>query len=465
MTLPNRPGYQVSDSHSASTNQTQNSSTARKGQSPVIVGPTLGQLPNGALAFPTLFAPNGAPTSFEQMKNHFGGFLGPQLSGNSGNNFLQNHMHNGPMSNNNSSSSVASSILSEFTGSTSEKSNSNNDNHHHFMEFPTISKLHTMQSHQTSGSSSSTPSSTSSSTSNSAQSSSSGNQKNSADSVSVENYTPEELSLRKSYVRAHRLLPNTIEVLNSCRKEGMLWEPKIDQTLVTAMMPPITPNENGLGADQSIEDFLHSQGIETCPLNSEDPQKNLERQEFVTRLEQLKEKYAEELEKLDRVCNDFCFGMLNLLREQVTFRPVTDQETQMKILGIQYRFHNVKNKLRQNVFTAILQIHKQYNQARKKKRMLPKKATESLSAWFFEHINDPYPSEEEKSHLASLAGLTLTQVNNWFGNKRIRYKRKCLEEDNKTRNRRGQSVMMSDDSPPPSQMTLKDKQPSQQPVF
>ena len=92
---------------------------------------------------------------------------------------------------------------------------------------------------------------------------------------------------------------------------------------------------------------------------------------------------------------------------------MTDQETQMKLLGIQYRFHNVKNKLRQNVFSAILALHKQFNQTRKKKRMLPKKATESLSQWFFDHINDPYPSEEEKNTLAAAAGLTLIQVNNW----------------------------------------------------
>lgn len=143
------------------------------------------------------------------------------------------------------------------------------------------------------------------------------------------------------------------------------------------MMTPL--NENG--ADVSLEDFLHSQGIETGSLNSEDIQKNAERQEFIMRLDQIKEKYHDELERLNRVCNEFCFGMLNLLREQLTIRPVTDQETQMKLLGIQYRFHNVKNKLRQNVFSAILALHKQFNQTRKKKRMLPKKATESLSQW------------------------------------------------------------------------------------
>jgi len=58
-----------------------------------------------------------------------------------------------------------------------------------------------------------------------------------------------------------------------------------------------------------------------------------------------------------------------------------------------------------------------------------------LNVFFFLNSNnyfkDPYPSEEEKSLLAASGGLTITQVNNWFGNKRIRYKRKCLEEEAK----------------------------------
>ena len=29
--------------------------------------------------------------------------------------------------------------------------------------------------------------------------------------------------------------------------------------------------------------------------------------------------------------------------------------------------------------------------------------------------------------LATKAGITLSQTNNWFGNKRIRYKKKCVE--------------------------------------
>ncbi len=110
---------------------------------------------------------------------------------------------------------------------------------------------------------------------------------------------------------------------------------------------------------------------------------------------------------------------------------------------------------------AIVLLQKHYNQVKKKRRSLNKKATEVLNTWFFNHrthpllfdvvclvhhidirsssssswtafaVNDPYPSDEEKMMLASHCGLTLNQVNNWFGNKRIRYKRKCLEEEAK----------------------------------
>jgi len=123
--------------------------------------------------------------------------------------------------------------------------------------------------------------------------------------------------------------------------------------------------------------------------------------------------------------------MLTLMRDQASIRPVTDHEIQLKISGIQQKFDYVRNQLRQNVCNAILVLQKQYHQSPKKRRSLPKKATEQLSTWFFDHLNDPYPADEEKTLLAASGGLTMSQVNNWFGNKRIRYKRKCLEEETK----------------------------------
>ncbi|KAG8127594.1 hypothetical protein E2320_014498 [Naja naja] len=62
-----------------------------------------------------------------------------------------------------------------------------------------------------------------------------------------------------------------------------------------------------------------------------------------------------------------------------------------------------------------------------------KQATEVLNEYFYSHLSNPYPSEEAKEELAKKCGITVSQVSNWFGNKRIRYKKnigKFQEEAN-----------------------------------
>eukprot|EP00171_Calliarthron_tuberculosum_P014488 IDg14488t1 len=49
-----------------------------------------------------------------------------------------------------------------------------------------------------------------------------------------------------------------------------------------------------------------------------------------------------------------------------------------------------------------------------------------LNAWFMTNFDNPYPSNAEKSKLALQCGITLSQVNNYFGNRRIRTKRKFI---------------------------------------
>lgn len=57
---------------------------------------------------------------------------------------------------------------------------------------------------------------------------------------------------------------------------------------------------------------------------------------------------------------------------------------------------------------------------------LSEKAKETLEKWFQEHISAPYPKKQEKDELAALCDISLSSVNNWFGNKRMRVKRKML---------------------------------------
>lgn len=55
-------------------------------------------------------------------------------------------------------------------------------------------------------------------------------------------------------------------------------------------------------------------------------------------------------------------------------------------------------------------------------RSLGKYAVEILKQWMFapEHVDNPYPTEQEKVNLAAAAGITKKQVSNWFVNARKR---------------------------------------------
>ncbi|KAF0980004.1 hypothetical protein FDP41_001157 [Naegleria fowleri] len=53
-------------------------------------------------------------------------------------------------------------------------------------------------------------------------------------------------------------------------------------------------------------------------------------------------------------------------------------------------------------------------------RRLPNEAKKILENWFLEHYRHPYPTNEEKQWLSDQTQLNLTQINNWFINKRGR---------------------------------------------
>ncbi|XP_021892777.1 BEL1-like homeodomain protein 11 [Carica papaya] len=61
-------------------------------------------------------------------------------------------------------------------------------------------------------------------------------------------------------------------------------------------------------------------------------------------------------------------------------------------------------------------------------RGLPETSVAILRSWLFEHFLHPYPNDSEKLMLASQAGLTKTQVSNWFINARVRLWKPMIEE-------------------------------------
>ena len=53
-------------------------------------------------------------------------------------------------------------------------------------------------------------------------------------------------------------------------------------------------------------------------------------------------------------------------------------------------------------------------------RLLDPLAVYHMTQWLTSHMNHPYPTQEEKKHLAELGSITVAQVSSWFANKRSR---------------------------------------------
>merc|ERR1712062_321151 len=100
---------------------------------------------------------------------------------------------------------------------------------------------------------------------------------------------------------------------------------------------------------------------------------------------------------------------------------------------INRKFNSIQGQLKQSTCEAVMILRSRFLDARRKRRNFSKKATEVLNEYFYGHLANPYPSEEAKEELARKCGITVSQVSNWFGNKRIRYKKnivKAQEEAN-----------------------------------
>ncbi|KAB0395208.1 hypothetical protein E2I00_019613 [Balaenoptera physalus] len=125
-------------------------------------------------------------------------------------------------------------------------------------------------------------------------------------------------------------------------------------------------------------------------------------------------------------------------------RPVSPKEVE-HVLGILHgKFNSVQMQLKQSTCEAVMTLRSRCLDARESEmRMRPhvrspaeavclhrhkrqdfsRQATEVLNEYFYSHLNYPYPSEEAKEELARKGGITVSQVSNSFGNKRIRDKK------------------------------------------
>ncbi|OWK13221.1 PBX2 [Cervus elaphus hippelaphus] len=163
------------------------------------------------------------------------------------------------------------------------------------------------------------------------------------------------------------------------------------------------------------------------------PDNSIEHSDYRSKLAQIRHIYHSELEKYEQACNEFTTHVMNLLREQSRTRPVAPKEMERMVSIIHRKFSAIQMQLKQSTCEAVMILRSRFLDARRKRRNFSKQATEVLNEYFYSHLSNPYPSEEAKEELAKKCGITVSQVSNWFGNKRIRYKKnigKFQEEAN-----------------------------------
>ncbi|CAI2357270.1 unnamed protein product [Caenorhabditis sp. 36 PRJEB53466] len=125
-----------------------------------------------------------------------------------------------------------------------------------------------------------------------------------------------------------------------------------------------------------------------------------------------------------------------VLRNQRDFRPIDEMDFGNARLCVAKKFEQARQSLRGDAATKILVLRREIEQQGRKRRNFDKNTTDVLANWFHEHRQNPYPTDQEKAELAKQCNIKISQVNNWFGNQRIRTKQQAMkaqEEEEKER--------------------------------
>ncbi len=159
------------------------------------------------------------------------------------------------------------------------------------------------------------------------------------------------------------------------------------------------------------------------PQNTSNDSMALEHSDYRQKLAQIRQVYHTEMEKYEKACNEFTTHVVHLLKDQGKTRPITPREIDRMVHIIRKKFSSIQMQLKQSTCEAVMILRSKFLDARRKRRNFSKQAKEVLDAYFYSHLSNPYPSEEAKEELARKCGISVSQVSNWFGNKRIRYKK------------------------------------------
>lgn len=141
-------------------------------------------------------------------------------------------------------------------------------------------------------------------------------------------------------------------------------------------------------------------------------------QEILKRKADLRHALTEAEKEFQKSIDKYSKKWKQMLAQEAQNRIITHEEKQART---QYFSQLVQNKHLEMKKTVNKSLERYIQKLGKRKnRTLPAEASKILKEWFLNHYQHPYPSEEEKKELQEKTGLSITQINNWFINKRVR---------------------------------------------
>ncbi|XP_069491045.1 pre-B-cell leukemia transcription factor 2 isoform X2 [Ambystoma mexicanum] len=243
--------------------------------------------------------------------------------------------------------------------------------------------------------------------------------------MTITDQSLDEAQAKKHALNCHRMKPALFSVLCEIKEKTGLSirsnqeEEPVDPQLMRLdnmlLAEGVAGPEKGGGSAAAAAAAAASGGVS--------PDNSIEHSDYRNKLSQIRQIYHSELEKYEQACNEFTTHVMNLLREQSRTRPISPKEIERMVGIIHRKFSSIQMQLKQSTCEAVMILRSRFLDARRKRRNFSKQATEVLNEYFYSHLSNPYPSEEAKEELAKKCGITVSQVSNWFGNKRIRYKK------------------------------------------
>uniref|UniRef100_A0A1I7XZT7 Homeobox domain-containing protein n=1 Tax=Steinernema glaseri TaxID=37863 RepID=A0A1I7XZT7_9BILA len=145
--------------------------------------------------------------------------------------------------------------------------------------------------------------------------------------------------------------------------------------------------------------------------------------EYKSRLETIRSVYETEMRDYEKQNRNFKATLTQLLEQHKRVRPISEEDQARTMQLVDQKTLQIAAHIKQWACEAVMSLKGRLCDARRKRRNFSKPSVDILNQYFFANLENPYPSEEVKEELARMCNMSTNQVSNWFGNKRIRYKK------------------------------------------